>query len=165
VLAPRLPTVGPQGYPVNKAFDAAGIPLGAVGEGVYSLAVDGNVPRPLRLSLEELRQMPQYEASLPIQCVEGWSFSARRRGVRLRDLLDQAGADPDAELRVESLQEGGAYRTSPVNSSQARDRDTVLALALDGEPLALEHGFPVRLIAPNRPGVQQTKWVNKVVVL
>jgi len=89
----------------------------------------------------------------------------RWRGVRLRDLLDQAGADPDAELRVESLQEGGAYRTSPVNSSQARDRDTVLALALDGEPLALEHGFPVRLIAPNRPGVQQTKWVNKVVVL
>jgi DMSO/TMAO reductase YedYZ molybdopterin-dependent catalytic subunit len=51
-----------------------------------------------------------------------------------------------------------------VDRDQAHDRDTLLALELDGEPLALDHGFPLRLIAPNRPGVQQTKWINKVVV-
>jgi DMSO/TMAO reductase YedYZ molybdopterin-dependent catalytic subunit len=164
VLAPRLPTQGPQGYPVNQAFSATGIPEGDVDEARYTLSVEGNVAQPLRLTLDDLRRLPQHEATLPIQCVEGWSFSARWRGVRFRDLLAQAGAAQDAEATVESLQGGGIYGTSPLNRDQAHDRDTLLALELDGEPLALDHGFPLRLIAPNRPGVQQTKWVNKVVV-
>ena len=49
-------------------------------------------------------------------------------------------------------------------SGQAADHDTLLALTLDGEPLAIDHGFPCRLIAPNRPGVLQTKWVGRLTV-
>jgi DMSO/TMAO reductase YedYZ molybdopterin-dependent catalytic subunit len=52
-----------------------------------------------------------------------------------------------------------------VNQQHAADPDTLLALALNGEPLALDHGFPVRLIGPNRPGVLQTKWVARVEVV
>jgi DMSO/TMAO reductase YedYZ molybdopterin-dependent catalytic subunit len=44
------------------------------------------------------------------------------------------------------------------------DRATLIALRLAGEPLALDHGFPARLIAPNRPGVLQTKWVSRITV-
>lgn len=165
VLAPRLPTRGPQGYPVNKSFKGSRIAPAAVDPAAYALVIEGAIPVPLRLSLQELRQMPAREATLPIQCVEGWSFSARWRGVALADLLERARAEPGAEVRVESLQEGGAYRTSPLNTDQAHDPDTLLAFELDGETLALDHGFPVRLIAPNRPGVQQTKWVGRVVVL
>jgi len=40
----------------------------------------------------------------------------------------------------------------------------MLAVALNGAPLHIDHGFPARLIGPNRPGVQQTKWVSRVVV-
>ena len=47
----------------------------------------------------------------------------------------------------------------------ADDDRTLLALALDGEPLAIDHGYPCRLIAPNRPGVLQTKWVSRLEVL
>ena len=164
VLAPRVPDRGPQGYPVNKSFSSTGIPEGDVEEAAYELVVEGDVLMPLRLSLDDLRRLPQHEAALPIQCVEGWSFSARWRGVRVRDVLAAAGAEPGAEATVESLQEGGIYRTSPLNRDQAHDPDTLLALELDGEPLALDHGFPLRLISPNRPGVQQTKWVGKLVV-
>jgi len=164
VLAPRIPTRGPQGYPVNQAFSTTGIAKEAIAEGSYVLTVEGNIPTPMRFSLDELRRLPQHEATLPIQCVEGWSFSARWRGVRVRDLLTEAGAGQDAEATVESLQEDSIYRTSPLNGDQARDPDTLLALELDGEPLALDHGFPIRLISPNRPGVQQTKWVAKLVV-
>jgi DMSO/TMAO reductase YedYZ molybdopterin-dependent catalytic subunit len=46
-----------------------------------------------------------------------------------------------------------------------RDPLTLLALQLDGEPLHPDHGYPLRLIAPNRPGVLQTKWVTRLVVL
>ena len=63
-----------------------------------------------------------------------------------------------------ALQERGRYNHSTLNRSHAGDGDTLLALELNGEPLALDHGFPVRLIGPNRPGVLQTKWVGRLVV-
>lgn len=165
VLAPRRPDVGPQGFPVNRAFVQASIDPAALDAANYVLSVEGNVAAPLRLSLADLQALPQHRATLPIACVEGWSFSATWGGVQLRRLLDQAGAPSDAAVRIESLEGRGVYRTSPLDPGQARDRDTLLAIELEGEPLALDHGFPVRLMAPNRPGVQQTKWVNKVVVL
>jgi len=165
VLAPRVPTQGPQGHPINQSYSTSGIAEEAVTESEFALVVEGAVARPMRFTLDELRRLPQREAALPIQCVEGWSFSARWRGVPVRDLLELAGADPGASARVESLQPESLYRTSPLNHGQAHDRDTLLALEIDGEPLAPDHGFPLRLIGPNRPGVQQTKWVNRLVVL
>jgi DMSO/TMAO reductase YedYZ molybdopterin-dependent catalytic subunit len=163
VLAQRRPGVGPQGFPVNKSAAAARV-TDLARDPAYRLVVDGAVDRRLELSLDDLRALPQREAELPIACVEGWSASGRWRGVPVRDLLAQAGAAANAEATVESLQASGRYRTAHVNADQAADRDTLLAVDLDGEPLHVDHGFPVRLIGPNRPGVLQTKWVSKLVV-
>ena len=164
LLAPRRPRSGPQGVPVNKSAGGARVVELARDPG-YRLVVEGRgVPVPLSLSLAELAAMPQREATLPIACVEGWSSTATWRGVPVRDLLVRAGARPDAKVRVESLEPRGSYRTSPLNRRQSADPDTLLALELFGEPLHVDHGFPVRLIGPNRPGVQQTKWVARLVV-
>lgn len=163
VLAQRRPGTGPQGLPVNKSASAAGVVARATDPG-YRLAVDGAVSRPLALSLDDLRALPQREADLPIACVEGWSAWARWRGVAVRDLLALAGAPPGAEVTVDSLQAAGSYRSSELNAGQAADPDTLLAVDLGGEPLHLDHGFPVRLVGPNRPGVSQTKWVSRLVV-
>lgn len=161
LLAPRRPDIGPQGLPVNRTAAAAGTTeLGR--DPAYRLQVDG--PRPYALSLADLRALPQHEVELPITCVEGWSASGRWRGVRLRDLLDRAGAPPGASARLVSLERGGLYRESIVDSAHATDELTLLALELNGEPLAPDHGSPVRLIAPNRPGVMQTKWVGRLEV-
>lgn len=162
-LAQRRAGAGPQGVPVNKTAAAAGV-IDAVSDPAWRLQVVGAVDRPLSLSLDDLRALPLREAELPIACVEGWSASARWRGVAVRDLLSLAGAADDAEVTVRSLQQGGLYGTSELNRHQARDRDTLLALELDGEPLHADHGYPVRLIAPNRPGVGQTKWVARLEV-
>lgn len=162
-LAQRRAGDGPQGVPVNKTADAAGVTVAALAPS-WRLVVTGAVTRPLSLSLDDLRRMPLRSAELPIACVEGWSASARWRGVPVRDLLEMAGAAEDAEVTVRSLQRSGRYRSSELNRFHARDRDTILALELDGEPLHLDHGFPVRLIGPNRPGVTQTKWVHKLEV-
>ncbi len=164
VLAPRDPGVGPQGYPVNRGAVNAGV-VDLARSPDYRLVVDGRVATPLILGLEDLLALPASEGRLPITCVEGWSFSAAWRGVPVRDLLAMAGADPDRTVLVESLEPQGAYRTSTLNPDQAADRDTLLATHLDGQPLDVDHGFPCRLIAPNRPGVLQTKWVTKVTVL
>ena len=164
LLAPRDPDVGPQGRPVNRGAANAGVLDLAVSPD-YRLEVSGRVARTLSLTVDQLQALPTHGAELPIACVEGWSYSARWSGVRVRDLLAMAGADPDRTVLVESLEPRGAYRTSTLNAGQAADHDTMLATHLDGRPLVVDHGFPCRLIAPNRPGVLQTKWVTKVMVL
>lgn len=163
VLAPRDPAVGPQGVPVNKTAASAKV-TEAIADPGYRLVVDGNVATALSLSLEALRSMPQHEVELPITCVEGWSATGRWRGVPVRDLLRAAGAADGASARVESLQKRSRYRTSTLHGGQTSDEDTLLALELNGEPLHPDHGFPVRLIAPNRPGVLQTKWLSRLEV-
>jgi DMSO/TMAO reductase YedYZ molybdopterin-dependent catalytic subunit len=162
-LAQRIPTEGPQGLPVNKSAAAARVADEATSPD-YRLAVEGNVTNPLSLSLAEMQSLPRSEAVLPISCVEGWSRSAHWSGVAVRDLLAMAGAADGAEVTVESIEQGSRYRRSELTNGYVRDRDTILALELNGEALDLDHGFPVRLIAPNRPGVLQTKWVHRVIV-
>jgi len=161
LLAPRHPDHGPQGLPVNRTAAAAGV--GLIPAERYRLTVAG--PRPFTLTLDELRGLPQREVELPIACVEGWGKSAHWTGVRVMDLLELAGAPPHARVRVVSLQTRGGYRVSEMGHEHAHDPLTLLALRLNGEELSPDHGYPVRLIAPNRPGVLQTKWVGRLEVL
>jgi Oxidoreductase molybdopterin binding domain len=164
VLAPRDPRVGPQGLPVNKTASSAGV-VDAATSDAWRLTVEGAVATPLTLSLGDLRSMRLREADLVIACVDGWSATGRWRGVPVRDLLLLAGAPPSSAVRIESLQRpGAAYAASEIDPDQVDDPDTMLAVELNGSPLHIDHGFPVRLIGPNRPGVQQTKWVAGVVV-
>ncbi len=159
LLAPRRPDVGPQGLPVNRTADSAQVRGLATAAG-WALDVDG--PRPLRLSRAELESLTQVEVDLPIACVEGWSAQGRWGGVRLRDVLELAGLGPDVAVRVRSLEPRGLYTSSLLTADQARHGDTVLALRLNGSDLAIDHGFPLRLIAGNRPGVLQTKWLARI---
>jgi DMSO/TMAO reductase YedYZ molybdopterin-dependent catalytic subunit len=167
VLSPRRQGVGPQGLPVNKDAASAGV-ADRLRDPGWRLLLRGRVQRPAALSLEELRARMQgrmgHAARLPIACVEGWSQEARWRGVRLRDLLEEAGAPPDAMVRVASLQRGG-FSTATLDPAQARHPDTLLALELNGGPLHPDHGWPLRLIVPGNPGVLQTKWLREVTVL
>jgi DMSO/TMAO reductase YedYZ molybdopterin-dependent catalytic subunit len=113
------------------------------------------------LSLADLHALPQHTAELPIACVEGWSATGTWTGVRLRDLAALVGAAPGNAV-VESLEARGRYRTSVVAAPHLRDPLTLVALGLNGAPLDLDHGYPARLIAPNRPGVLQTKWIARI---
>jgi DMSO/TMAO reductase YedYZ molybdopterin-dependent catalytic subunit len=128
------------------------------------LSVEGRVQGRLTFTLDQFLALPTSEATLPMACVEGWSYSARWSGVRVADLLRMAGAAPGATVHVQSLEANSPYRISYLDDDQAHDGDTLLATHLDGQPLALDHGYPLRLIGPGRPGVNQTKWVTKLVV-
>ncbi|WP_369148569.1 molybdopterin-dependent oxidoreductase [Streptomyces sp. R44] len=162
LLAPRHPDHGPQGLPVNRTAAAAGV--SAHGLGAWRLEVAG--PHPYTLSLDALRALPQTRVRLPIACVEGWSVAAHWGGVRVRDLVERAGAWPGSvAVRVTSLEVSGAYRVMEMGADYADDPLTLLALTLNGQPLSLDHGFPARIIAPDRPGVLQTKWVHRLEVL
>jgi DMSO/TMAO reductase YedYZ molybdopterin-dependent catalytic subunit len=151
---------GTQDLPVNRTAAAAGVTWSST----WRLSVV--TPRgTTKFSLDELRALPQTTAELPIACVEGWSQSATWRGVSLPTLLKATGAPPGTAVRVSSLERSGLYGASVLPGEHTADELTLLALELNGEVLDLDHGFPCRIIAPNRPGVLQTKWVTKLEAL
>ncbi|GAA1927862.1 molybdopterin-dependent oxidoreductase [Nocardioides lentus] len=154
---------GPQGVPINRTARAAGVAADATGPSYRLLLVNGGTER--ELTRDDLLAMTQRTEALPIACVEGWSATGTWTGVRMRDLLDLVDAPAGADVGVYSLQTQGAFATTRLPGNFADDPLTLLALGLDGEALALDHGFPCRVIAPNRPGVLQTKWVTRLEVL
>ncbi|WAL69519.1 molybdopterin-dependent oxidoreductase [Amycolatopsis cynarae] len=153
---------GKQGVPVNRTASGAAV----IGEATspdwrLEVATRSGVTR---FSLDDLRRMPQTTAELPIACVEGWSQQATWSGVALPDLLRAVGAEPGSVVAVTSLEKNGIYAASELPATHTTDPLTLLALRLDGQVLDLDHGYPCRLIAPNRPGVLQTKWVSRLEV-
>lgn len=156
VLAPRTVDDGPLGVPVNRTFDQAAVRVADVGAGTWRLAVSG--PAPFELDLAELEALAAVDRELPLACVEGWSVSALWRGPLLMDLVTRAGGGASSRVRVTSLQRRGAFAASTVYGGQLLG--AVLATHLNGTRITRDHGYPVRLVAPGRPGVFQTKWLS-----
>lgn len=157
LLAVRQPSTGPQGVPVNRTADQAGVRHLAA-DPDWQLTVSG--PRPYRLSLADVEALATAEADLPITCVEGWSVGAHWRGIALLDLVRRAGGDADSEVEVISFEPRGSFDHSTVAGPQVSA--ALLATHLNGQRLDVDHGYPLRLIAPNRAGVLNTKWLREV---
>jgi hypothetical protein len=162
VFGPRVKGTGPAGLPVNRTAKSAQVLDTAVAPD-WALTVS-NGSRSVAFSRAELLALPQTTVDLPISCVEGWSQMATWKGVRLRDLLDQVGADTSNGLKLTSLEKKGGYRVTQMGPEYAFDASTLVALEVNGETLDIDHGFPARMIAPGRPGVLQTKWLSKLEV-
>ncbi len=156
LLLPR----GRGDFPVNKTAVAAGITPESVGAS-WRLVLRGG-PTEVVLDRAALAGMPQHRARLPIACVEGWSTVQTWSGVRLAELARLAGVPAPRTARVNSLQRGGAFGAATLQANQIGDPDALLALGVNGADLALDHGYPARIIVPALPGVHNTKWVTSI---
>ncbi|MET0839212.1 MAG: molybdopterin-dependent oxidoreductase [Marmoricola sp.] len=159
LLATRDHRKGPQGVPVNKTAHAAGVTELAVAP-EWRLEVAG--PSPFTLTLAEVEAMTSVARDLPITCVEGWSVGASWRGLPLLELVERAGGSSSSRVEVFSLQPHGPYNHSTLEGPQVAA--ALLATHLNEARLNLDHGYPLRLISPNRPGVLNTKWLRRIEV-
>jgi DMSO/TMAO reductase YedYZ molybdopterin-dependent catalytic subunit len=123
----------------------------------WRLRVHGLVADELELGVEELDTEGELRALL--DCTSGWYTVQDWQGVRVGDLLDEAGVDDRGQwVRFRSVT---GYRWSlPVDEA----RDALLATHVAGERLSHGHGAPMRLVAPGRRGFQWVKWVEAVEV-
>jgi Oxidoreductase molybdopterin binding domain len=160
LLASRQWTKGPQGVPVNRTAEQAGI-MAAATSPSWSLEVVG--PKPYRLALADLASKALHQARLPINCVEGWSVGAHWRGLSLLELVLQAGGTADSRIQVISIEQDWGFNHSFIEGPQLSA--ALLATHLNGQRLDIDHGYPLRLIAPNRAGVLNTKWLGRIEVL
>jgi DMSO/TMAO reductase YedYZ molybdopterin-dependent catalytic subunit len=160
LLAPRNrnPGTGPNGFQINKTAAAVGVTAADVGA-AWRLVVRGG-DRELRLTRDQVLELPRHTAALPIACVEGWSTEDQHwSGVRLADLAALVGLPDAANVLVESVQKTGSFRSVVLRGNQIRDPRSLLALRVNGAELSLDHGYPARIIVPANPGVHNTKWV------
>ena len=131
----------------------------------WQLEIRGMVDRPLTLSYSDLLDREIVESDITLTCVSnevGGTLlgTARWLGVRLDDLLAEAGIDPAADQIVGRSVDGW---TSGFPVAALDGRDALLAIGMNGEPLPLEHGYPARLIVPGLYGyVSATKWIESI---
>lgn len=152
-----------QDLPVNRTASQAAVTKLARDPG-WQLTITGN-GRTATLTLDEIERMADEsgrDADYPIACVEGWSADASWRGLSLADVVRMVGGDDDSRVKVVSLEPKGSYNYSFVDGPQVGE--ALLATHLNGTRLSLDHGYPLRLIAPNRAGVLNTKWLHRVEV-
>jgi DMSO/TMAO reductase YedYZ molybdopterin-dependent catalytic subunit len=148
------------------------------------LVIDGMVEKQLSLSAEELRRLPGASVTAVLQCagngralheprVPGiqWTHGAMGqaiwKGVRLRDLLAKAGVQSDAahvQLAGADLppkpQVPAFVRSIPL--ARALSPETIVAYEMNGQPLSLAHGAPLRLVVPGWAGDHWVKWLTHI---
>ena len=159
LLAVRQPSKGPQGVPVGRTAEEAGV-IAAATDPDWELEVKG--PRPYTLRLPDLEPLATQDVRLPIAAGQGWSASADWRGIRLLDLVERAGGSAGSRVVVRSLGKGGITKAE-LSGSQLEQ--ALLATELNGSRLDVDHGFPLRLVGPNRAELFDTKWVGTIEVL
>lgn len=131
----------------------------------YRLRVGGLVERPGDWSLAELRAMPQQEQITTHFCIQGWSGVAKWGGVPMRHILDLVQPTSDARYAVfYSLadgSDGGRYYDCH-RIENMRHTMTILALDMNGEPVSVLHGAPLRLRCENELGFKMVKWIAAI---
>ncbi|HEY6696698.1 MAG TPA: molybdopterin-dependent oxidoreductase [Acidimicrobiales bacterium] len=133
----------------------------------WALAVTGMVDEPFELTFDELLDRDLTEADITMTCISnpvGGDLvgHARWLGVLTRELLDQARPSAGADQLVGRSVDG---YTCGFPLSAAYDRDSIVAVGMNGEPLPLKHGFPARLVTPGLYGyIGSTKWLTELEV-
>jgi len=134
----------------------------------WTLRIHGLVDTELELSYEDLLAERLIERRITLTCVSnevGGDLigNATWIGVPLKDLLDRAGVAQDADA-LRSVSVDGFTIGTPV-AAVMDGRDAMIAIAMNGEPLPLEHGFPARMVVPGLYGfVSATKWLTEIEV-
>jgi DMSO/TMAO reductase YedYZ molybdopterin-dependent catalytic subunit len=129
----------------------------------WRLKIHGMVDKEIELSYDDILKMPLVERRITLTCVSNqvgdhYVGNATWLGVPMRELLKQAGVKSGADCLVSTSDDDMTIST-PIEAL-TDDRDALLAVGMNGEPLPLKHGFPARMVVPGLYGyVSATKWV------
>lgn len=162
------------------------VPL--VDETSWRLSLGGCVRRSLSLGLADLAAMPQHTVRVTLECagngraqlsprpvsqpwLDGAVGTADWTGVRLRDLLTDAEVEATAANVLFTGCDHGLERgveqdyARALSVAECMAEDVLVALAMNGQPLPVQHGFPARLIVPGWYGMAHVKWLRDIAVL
>lgn len=130
----------------------------------WALSVEGLVEKPFRLDLDAFSQLDHRDLTFDVHCVTSWTrFESTFTGIPLAELLELASPRPDAAFVSFTAYSGRDHHTSlPLDVAL---ESSWLVHSFEGEPLAAEHGGPVRVVTPGRYFYKSLKWVRSVELL
>lgn len=135
----------------------------------WRLTVDGLVEKPLSLSSSDLHAMPSRTQITRHDCVEGWSTIAKWTGVPLALVLDRAVVRQEARFvvfhcmdTIEYSLAGNIRYYGSIDLVDARHPQTILAYGLNGKPLPVENGAPLRVRVERQLGYKMPKYINRI---
>ncbi len=135
----------------------------------YRLVVDGLVRLPRSYDLAMLRHAFIRRTQITRHdCVEGWSVIGEWSGVRLADVLNDCGVRPEARYVVFHCMDtdgGGTYYYESLSLKQAAHPQALLAYDLNGKPVPIKNGAPLRLKVPTQLGYKSAKYVKRIEVV
>lgn len=150
-------------YTRNDDFYVVDIGAGhpQIDEASWRLTLDGKVDKPLKLSLDELKQLPSVTQTRTFECISNpvggpLIGNALWVGVQMKKLLELAGVQPSAKELVVRAADG--FHTS-IPITLAMNENALLVYTMNGEPLPRAHGFPLRCVWPGRYGMKQPRWI------
>jgi DMSO/TMAO reductase YedYZ molybdopterin-dependent catalytic subunit len=124
----------------------------------WKLEISGLVTTPISLTLDEIKSFPIVEIVRDFHCVETWTVPDNTwKGVRVRDMITRENILDTASFVVVSS--WGGF-TSEMAIDYLMADDTLLAWERNGKPIPIDHGYPLRLIVPNRYAYKSVKWVT-----
>jgi DMSO/TMAO reductase YedYZ molybdopterin-dependent catalytic subunit len=142
-------------WPVLHAGDVPDVDLET-----WTLEVSGEVEEPLSLTYEQLRELPATDVTTDIHCVTRWSrFDAEFKGVHWSELAKLCRPKPSARFAIAHAEQGF---TANVPLAAIEDEKALVVYEADGEPLTLEHGWPVRLFVPSKYFWKSAKWLRGI---
>jgi DMSO/TMAO reductase YedYZ molybdopterin-dependent catalytic subunit len=140
-------------------------PAAPIAPAGWKLVVGGLVARPRSFTLEDLQRLPRTDVRYRHHCVEGWSAVAAWHGVRISDLAEAVGASDRAEyvdFRSFDMDRRGSKYWSSWDRDSAWHRQTILAYGMNGAPLPVAYGAPLRLYGAVKLGYKNVKYLTEV---
>jgi DMSO/TMAO reductase YedYZ molybdopterin-dependent catalytic subunit len=130
----------------------------------WRLRVDGLVATALDLTLDDIRALPRTSQNITLECISNplggdLVSTSRWTGVPLVELLRRAA--PSERARTIHVEAADGFYES-LTMAEAQDRRVLLVYEMNGVPLPVEHGFPLRIYIPNRHGMKQPKWITRL---
>lgn len=125
----------------------------------YTLEIRGLVDSPKSFSYDEVISFQPYTKIVTLYCVEGWNAKILWEGVRIKDLIDSAGAKDEANTVIFHAYDG---YTSSLPLYYVRGADLLLAYRMNNVTLPPERGYPFQLVAEDKWGYKWVKWVTKI---
>jgi DMSO/TMAO reductase YedYZ molybdopterin-dependent catalytic subunit len=166
---------GGSGYGAGEATEFEGVTLTPINEQrnnalkgtqvidkeEYRLVVDGLVETPLSLSYADLEAYEQVSWLMDLNCVEGWSFTAKWTGPELNAIFADAGVEPEAVVVIfHTADVPTGYTSLPLD--YVEENDIILALRLNDLTLTPDRGFPCQVVAKSKYGYKWAKWITQI---
>jgi sulfoxide reductase catalytic subunit YedY len=141
----------------------------------WKLEVGGLVRNPVHLSLDDLRKLPRQTQITLHNCIQGWSGIAEWGGVPIEEIVKLCGVEPEAQYVVFTSYQKGKQSVKPelkeahehifyevIDRTLALHPQTILAYEMNGEPLPIEHGAPLRLRCETQLGYKMVKYLRSI---